>query len=84
MVPTMWQVQEAKAHFSEVMEKAEREGPQIITRHGAERAVVLSIEDYRALTARKKDFHAFLLSGPKIDNLEIERDKDTGRDVDLE
>ena len=80
----MWQVQEAKAHFSEVMEKAEQEGPQIITRHGAERAVVLSIADYRALTAKKPDFITFLLSGPKFDDLEIERDKDTGRDVDLE
>lgn len=80
----MWQVQEAKAHFSEVMEKAEQEGPQIITRHGAERAVVLSIADYHALMARKKDFHAFLLGGPKFDDFEIERDNDTGRDVDLE
>lgn len=80
----MWQVQEAKAHFSEVMDKAEQEGPQIITRHGTERAVVLSIADYHALTARRKDFHAFLLSGPKSDDFEIERDKDTGRDVDLE
>ena len=80
----MWQVQEAKAHFSEVMEKAEREGPQIITRHGTERAVVLSIEDYRTLTARKKSFIGHLLNGPKIDDFEIERDKDTGREVDLE
>jgi antitoxin Phd len=80
----MWQVQEAKAHFSEVMEKAEQEGPQIITRHGTERAVVLSITDYRELTARTKSFIAHLLSGPKIDDFEIERDKDTGRAVELE
>jgi prevent-host-death family protein len=81
---TMWQVQEAKAHLSEVMEKAEQEGPQIITRHGAERVVVLSIADYRALTAKKKDFITLLLTGPKFDDFEIERDKDTGREVDLE
>ena len=80
----MWQVQEAKAHFSEVMEKAEQEGPQIITRHGTERVVVLSIADYRALTSRGKDFHAFLLSGPKFEDFDIERDKDTGRPVELE
>ena len=79
----MWQVQEAKAHFSEVMAKAEHEGPQIITRHGSERAVVLSIADYRALTSGKKDFITFLLTGPKFDDFEIERDKDTGREVDL-
>jgi antitoxin Phd len=80
----MWQVQEAKAHFSEVMAKAEQEGPQIITRHGAERAVVLSIADYRALTSGKKDFITFLLSGPKFDDFDIERDKDTGREVNLD
>lgn len=79
----VWQVQEAKARLSEVMEKAEREGPQVITRHGAERAVVLSIADYRALTAKKKNFITHLLTGPKFDDLDIERDKDTGREVDL-
>ena len=80
----MWQVQEAKARFSEVMEKAEREGPQIITRHGTERAVVLSIADYRELTTRKKSFIDHLLRGPKFSDFAIERDKDTGREVDLE
>ena len=39
-----WQVQNAKARLSEVIERACTEGPQMITRHGAERAVVLSIE----------------------------------------
>ena len=45
-----WQVQEAKSRFSEVIERARTEGPQTITRHGAERAVVISIEDYHALS----------------------------------
>jgi hypothetical protein len=45
---------------------------------------VLSIADYRALTAKKKDFITLLLTGPKFDDFEIERDKDTGREVDLE
>lgn len=53
-----WQVHDAKARFSEVIERAHAEGPQMITRHGAERAVVLSIEDYRALAAHKPDFKA--------------------------
>ena len=50
-----WQVQEAKARFSEVVEKARTEGPQTITRHGRERAVLLSIEDYRALLSQRPD-----------------------------
>jgi len=79
----MWQVQEAKARLSELIERARKQGPQIITRHGAERAVVLSIEDYRALAAREPDFKAHLLSGPKFDEFAIERDRDKGRRVDL-
>jgi antitoxin Phd len=78
-----WQVQDAKSHFSEVIERARSEGPQTITRHGAERAVVLSIEEYRALSSAKPDFKAYLLGGPKIDNFEIERDPDTGREIEV-
>lgn len=79
----VWQIQEAKARFSEVIARARREGPQTITRHGAERAVVLSIEDYRALIARKPDFRAHLLGGPKVEDFSIERDRDTGRNIEL-
>lgn len=78
-----WQVQDAKSHFSEVIERARSEGPQTITRHGAERAVVLSIEEYRTLAAQKPNFRDHLLGGPKFDEFEIERDLDTGRDIDL-
>lgn len=78
-----WQVQEAKTRFSEVIERARREGPQVITRHGAERAVVLSIEEYHALAAHKPDFKTHLLGGPKVDDFRIERDRDTGRRVKL-
>jgi antitoxin Phd len=79
----IWQVQEAKTRLSEVIEEAQTEGPQIITRHGSERAVVLSISDYRALTSQKPDFKDYLLGGPKVDSFEIERDRDTGREIDL-
>lgn len=79
----IWQIQDAKARFSEVIALACREGPQTITRHGAERAVVLSVEDYRALAACRPDFRAHLLGGPKVEEFTIERDPDTGRDVDL-
>jgi len=74
-----WQVQDAKARLSEMIEQARTEGPQTITRHGTERAVVLSIEDYRALTAHKPDFKAYLLGGPKVDDFPVERTRDVGR-----
>ena len=79
----VWQLQDAKARLSEVIARACRDGPQTITRHGSERAVVLSIEDYRALIARKADFRAHLLGGPKVDDFSIERERDTGRDIEL-
>lgn len=79
----VWQVQEAKTRLSEVIEEANSKGPQIITRHGAERAVILSIEDYRALTSQKPDLRELLLGGPKFDSFEVERDQDTGREVKL-
>jgi antitoxin Phd len=78
----MWQVQDAKTRLSEVIERARTDGPQTITRHGIARAVVLSIEDYRALTALKPDFKAYLLGGPKVDDFSVERDRDTGRAVE--
>ena len=78
-----WQVHEAKIRLAEVIERARTEGPQTITRHGAERAVVISVEDYRALVAHKPDFKAHLLGGPKVDDFTIERARDTGRPVEL-
>lgn len=86
-----WAVQEAKAQFSELVERAQHDGPQTITRHGKPRAVLLSVEEYEDL--RKKNSPEpnlidFLLhSGPKFDDFEAEfdvsRSKDGGREIDL-
>jgi antitoxin Phd len=78
-----WQVQEAKTRLSEVIERAQSKGPQIITRHGAERAVLLSIADYRRLTAHKPGLKDYLLGGPKVESFDIERDTGTGREIRL-
>lgn len=74
----VWQVQEARKCLREVIEEAENKGPQVITRHGVERAVILSIRDYRAFTAHKPDLREYLLGGPKVDGFEAKRDRDTG------
>lgn len=66
-----------------MIEQASTEGPQIITRHGSERAVILSKGDYRALTAHKPNLRDYLLGGPKVDSFQVERDADTGRQVSL-
>lgn len=80
---SIWQVQEAKRRLSEVIEEAQHKGPQIITRHGTERAVVLSIADYQALVAHKPNLKEYLRGGPKFEDFDIERDHDTGREITL-
>ena len=65
-----WQVHNAKARFSELLERAAREGPQIIARRGTERAVVLSIDEYRRLVAARPNLRAYLLGGPRVDDFE--------------
>jgi len=79
----MWQVNDAKNKFSELIEQAYANGPQVITRHGSERAVVISIDEYRALTAHKPDLKSYLLGGPKVDDLVIDRDQSLGRTIDF-
>ena len=78
-----WQVQQAKTHLSELIEAAKTKGPQIITKHGSEAAVVLSIHEYRNLAATKPNFRDYLLGGPKVDAFYVERDHDFGRDTDF-
>ncbi|MET3896789.1 antitoxin Phd [Devosia sp. UYZn731] len=83
---TTWQVQQAKSHFSEVIDKAQHEGPQTITRHGVETAVVLSMEEYqRIIGERPRTIIDLLLGGPKFDDSEMpdfSRQKDLPRDID--
>lgn len=80
-----WQVQEAKQRFSEVVREAIDNGPQVITRHAEEVAVVISMSEFRRLTGSKPDFKEFLVSGPRLDFdlLDLERAPDLPRDVDL-
>jgi prevent-host-death family protein len=44
-----WPVQDAKARFSELLESCLREGPQIVTKRGAEAAVLVPIDDWRRI-----------------------------------
>ena len=79
-----WQLQEAKNKLSRVVRLAKTEGPQVITVRGAEEAVVISSEEYRRLTKRDIDFVSFLEESPWADvELDTERSRDTGRDIEL-
>ncbi len=78
-----WQVQEAKQRFSELLRRAVSEGPQVVTRHGEPIAVVVSADEYRRLSAERLDFKQFLLSGPDLGELQLERSGDLSREVEL-
>ena len=74
---------EAKQRFSELLRHARAHGPQVVTKHGEEVAVVVGIEDYRRLTGELPSFKAFLLAAPDLDALEIERPREPARVVKL-
>lgn len=80
-----WQLQEAKQRFSELIRTVETSGPQFVTRHGEEVAVIIEVAEYRRLRGGggAEDFKTFLRSGPDFDDLEIERSPEPARVVDL-
>lgn len=77
----MWQLQEAKQKFSELVRRTVEEGPQTVTRHGEEVVVVVPAEEYRRISGEKPDFKEFLLSGPEFDELRLERHGEGPREV---
>ena len=77
-----WQLQEAKAKFSELVQKAIEEGPQTVTRRGKPSVVVLSAEQFELMKKRQIDLKDLLRSAPWHE-LEIERDTSPPRDADL-
>ena len=75
-----WQLQEAKNKLSEVIDEALHSGPQIITRHGKDTVVLVSIEQYRKLRTKRKGFVQFFRDSPLVDSgINFERSKDVGR-----
>jgi prevent-host-death family protein len=90
--PDHWQIQDAKQRFSEMIRAVTSEGPQVITRHGEDVAVVVDIGEYRRMTRPAVDLAGVLLGGPKLDDgavdvfaeIEAERKADFGRVVELE
>jgi prevent-host-death family protein len=78
-----WQLQEAKQRFSELVRHARADGPQVVTKHGEEVAVVVSIEEYRRLTDELPSFKDFLLAAPDLDALDIDGSRERARVVEL-
>jgi prevent-host-death family protein len=85
-----WQLQEAKAKLSELVKRAESEGPQEITVHGEPKAVVLSKAEFDSLTkakAQPSNFVEFVRQSPLYGlDIPIERDEvpERGTPIDYE
>ncbi len=82
-----WQLQTAKARFSELFRRARSEGPQLITRRDKEGVVMISDEQYQRLIGKAhqpQNLLQFFRESPLVGiELDLERDKDEGRDIEL-
>jgi prevent-host-death family protein len=71
----VWQLQEAKNKFSEVVEEALTHGPQVITKRGVEAVIVLSYAEYRKLTLSQQKLSVFFRESPLAqEDLDVQRD----------
>ena len=76
-----WKLAEAKNKLSEVVTLAIDEGPQRITRR-SDTVFVISESDYKKLKGEEPNFIEFLLSSPGFDDVDLERNRSTTRDVE--
>lgn len=77
-----WQLQEAKSHFSRVIELAITDSPQLITRNGKPVAYIISTETFE--DSLKPSIKSTLLNQPHKDaDISWERNKETLREIDL-
>ena len=79
-----WTVAEAKAKFSEIIERAVSEGPQTITRNGRTTAVVVGAEEWQRKTKRVGNLAEFFAASPlRGSGLKVRRLKERSRKIDL-
>ena len=79
-----WQLQEAKGNFSQLIKRAAGGDAQVVTVHGKPTAVVVSAEEYARLTRRRGKLSSALLRPDlAVEDLDISRSRDTGRDIAL-
>jgi prevent-host-death family protein len=84
MAETPWTVAEAKAKFSELIDKAESRGPQIITRNGRRAAVVVSAQEWERKTQRVGTLADFFAASPlRNSGLKLTRRRQPPRDIKL-
>ena len=78
-----WKLAEAKNRFSELVNKALLEGPQLVSRR-EDRVVVISENEYQHLMGQKPNFIEFLLEGNlDLNGVDFKRDRSRPRKADL-
>jgi len=80
-----WKLEDAKARFSEVVRRARDEGPQRVTVRGQDAVVVVAADEFERLQPRSHDALPFVtfMESLAVDGLDLTRERDVGRDVDL-
>ncbi len=79
-----WTVAEAKAKFSEMINKAMSEGPQTVTRNGSTAVVIVSAEEWQRKTKRVGTLADFFAASPlRGSGLKLRRPKGRVRKIDL-
>lgn len=77
-----WKIEQAKARFSEFVERAMQERPQSIIRRGKPLAVLVSIDEYRRLRSGGKGLKKLLAAAP-LEGVVVTRAQGAGRPVAL-
>ncbi len=75
----VWQIQEAKNKLSEVIARAQKQRPQLITRHGVKSAVVVSFAEYEKMRKSQGKISKFFHASPLAD-IDLTRDKSLPRE----
>ncbi len=80
----IWQLQEAKNKFSQVVDEAIDQGPQVVTRRGEEVVVIISSKEYGRLKKSQTSLLDFFHQSPLVGiELDLERDRSFPRDIEL-
>jgi prevent-host-death family protein len=79
-----WKIKDARANFSELIDRAMRDGPQLVTRNGKKAVVVVSAEDWERRNRHRGDLVDFFANSPlREEGVGIERVTDYPRDIEL-
>ena len=76
-----WSLTDAKNRFTEIVNLADRQGPQRVNR-GEDSVVVISWDEYVRLTGEKPSFKSLLIDGPDFEGLDLERSQTPMREAE--